>query len=185
MIFCSSSVQILALALLSILSNAGCSFSRYSSVELDVLPDGTFTDGTGSPPVTIVLLDEDPIYLAMNLEDERGLQNTELRSTYPRLKVLAGKLNARRFGGYSLGPDVFLLIEQSKPLWEPHVVRSMQTNMEGHSQVDGLKLGNYWLMAYRRTKQNEVFWLQSIEVNGDTKKVVLERSNALYFKSEP
>jgi hypothetical protein len=173
--------QILTLSLLLILSNAGCSFSPQSSLELDVLHDGTLIDGTASQRITFLLLNEDPIYLAMNLDDEKGL----LSSTYPRLKVLAGKLNARRFGGYSLGPDVFLLLDQSRPLWEPHVIRSMQTNLDGHSQVDGLKPGKYWLMAYRQTKTNEAFWLQAVMINVDTTKVVLERSNALYSKSEP
>jgi hypothetical protein len=173
------SAHILALVVLSILFNIECSYSRRPSLRLKVLPDKTSRDTTRIAPITFHLLDDDPLYIVMN---ERASGTEQLYREYPKLRVLAGKLNARRFGGYPLGPDVFLLIDQSRPLWEPHIIKSTLTDSEGKSQLDDLKPGNYWLMAYPQAEGKEVLWLQSVTIKEGVTEMVLERGNALYSK---
>ncbi len=130
--------------------------------------------------VALFLLDEDPIYLAMN-KVPTDQQATQVHQANPKLRVLAGKLNARRFGAYSLGPDVFVFLDQSRPLWESHVVRSVQSDRDGSSRVDNLKRGPYWLMGYKQGKETEAFWLQYVTITDGATEVVLERGNALYY----
>jgi hypothetical protein len=144
--------------------------------------DSASIDSSAHANATFYLLDDDPIYIVMNGGNEQTLQSADVYRKHPRLQVLAGKMNARRQGAYSLGPDVFLLVEQSRPLWEPHVIRSVQTDVLGHSRLDDLKPGSYWLMGYIQTEEQEAFWLQSITVKVGANEIVLERSNALYFR---
>ncbi|HEX6728985.1 MAG TPA: carboxypeptidase-like regulatory domain-containing protein, partial [Pyrinomonadaceae bacterium] len=137
---------------------------------------------TPRPAVTFHLLDVDPIYLVMNGGLESMPQGGEVYKEHPRLKTLAGKLNARRLGGYSLSLDVFLFLDQSRPLWESHVIRSGQTDATGNAVLDDLAKGTYWLVAYSRASGGEAFWLQQIDIKDGATEVELLRSNALYIK---
>lgn len=174
--------HILALVILSILFSAECSYSRRPSLRLRVLPDPTLSESTTFTHVTYHLLNDDPLYLVMNGEDEHTPRAEEVYRANPRLRVLAGKLNARRFGGYSLGPDVFLFMDQSQPLWQPHVIRSGQANVNGYTQLDDLKPGNCWLMVYSHAQGKQAFWLQYLTVKNGATEIVLEPVNALYFQ---
>lgn len=119
----------------------------------------------------------------MSGEHENTPQGSEVYRTHPRLKILAGKLNARRFGGYSLSADVLLFIDQSRPLWELHVLRSGQIGLTGDSSIDNLTPGSYWLLAYSQVPGSESFWVQQVDINLGTNEVELQRTNALYVNS--
>ena len=167
------SLQILAFVSLSILLSLQCSCSRRVSLRLRVDTDSTRHEG-----LTAHLLDTDPINLVMTGADEQSPQGQEVYRAHPKLKQLAALLNARRQAAYSPGPDVFLFLDQSRPLWEPHVIETLQPDAEGGAGIDGLRPGNYWLMA----RSEEAFWVQPVAVTEGDNVVVLDRSNALYFK---
>jgi hypothetical protein len=171
---------ILALVIASIFFDVACLSSRRPSLQIKLgqLASG---DTMHRPAVTFHLLDVDPIYLVMNDGLESTPQGGEVYKEYPRLKTLAGKLNARRFGGYSLSPDVFLFIDQSRPLWESHVIKSGQTDASGNAVLNDLAKGTYWFVAYSRASGEEAFWLQQIDIKLGATEVELLRSNALYF----
>nr|AIA14048.1 Unknown Function [uncultured bacterium] len=169
-------LQVFALVSLSILFSLQCSCSRGTSVILKV-----HTDSTREAGVTAHLLDIDPINLVATGADEQSPQGQEVYRAHPKLKQLAGLMNARRREAYSLGPDVFLFLHQSRPLWEPHVIGSLRTDAEGEARIDGLKPGNYWLMGYGEARGSESFWVRPVAVKEGYNVVVLERSNALYF----
>jgi hypothetical protein len=171
---------ILALVITSILFDVACFNSRHPSLEIRLrqLSSG---DATHHSAVTFHLLDVDPIHLVMNGELESTPQGGEVYKEHPKLKTLAGKLNARRFGGYSLSPDVFLFLDQSRPLWESHVLKSGQTDATGNAVLDDLPKGTYWLVAYSRASGEEAFWVQQIDIKEAATEVELLRSNALYL----
>ena len=167
-----SSLRILALVALSILFSLQCSCSRRISLRLRVQ-----TDSTRQAALTAHLLDIDPIELVLAGADDQSPQGREVYRAHPKLEQLAGLMNARRQAAYSLGPDVFLFLEQSRPLWEPHVVATLRTDAEGRAGIDGLSPGNYWLMGY----SEESFWVRPVAVREGDNVVILDRSNALYF----
>lgn len=151
--------RILALLVLSTLLNLQCSCSTRTSLRLKLRPPSQ---------VTVYLLDTDPI-------------DRELYSADAKLKEMASLMNARRREAYSLGPDVFLFLDQSKPVWEPHVVRSVETDGEGNARLDDLQPGSYWLMAYSRTQVRDALWLQQVTIKEGDNEAVLEPGNALYL----
>ena len=155
---------VLKLGIILLLFSSGCSNSARPSLRLTVRMESASIDSSARANATFYLLDEDPIYLVMNGGNEQTLQAADVYRKYPRLQVLAGKMNARRQAAYSLGPDVFVLVDQSRPLWEPHVIRSVQTDGAGQSRLDDLKPGSYWLMGYSQTPEQEAFWLLSVTV---------------------
>lgn len=131
---------------------------------------------------TFHLLDVDPINLVMTGGDEHTPWGEEVYNAHPNLRELASLLSARRQAAYSLGPDVFLFLEQSRPLWKAHVIRSVQTDMAGNARLVDLKPGSYWLMGYSEMHEAGAFWVQQVDIKDGANEVVLERSNALYFK---
>lgn len=173
---------IVALVISAVLINLECSPWRRPSLQLKSRSHSSSGDSMPLSKITFHLLDVDPIYLVMSGRDEDTPQGVEVHSAHPRLKVLAGKLNARRFGGYSLSSDVFLFMDQSRPFWKAHVIRSGQTDMAGNARLDDLKPGSYWLMGYSQVRQAEAFWVQQVDIKNGNNEVVLERNNALYFK---
>lgn len=173
---------IFALVITSLLFDVACFNSRRPSLQIRLrqLSSG---DATHRSTVAFHLLDVDPIHLVMNGELESTPQGGEVYKEHPKLKTLAGKLNARRFGGYSLSPDAFLFLDQSRPLWESHVIKSGQTDATGNAVLDDLAKGTYWLVAYSRASGEEAFWVQQIDIQEGATEVELLRSNALYFSS--
>jgi hypothetical protein len=99
-------------------------------------------------------------------------------------------MNARRREAYSLSPDIFLLVEQARPLWESHVIEKIQGKMqaEGHARVsfEDLTPGTYWLMAYEKMRDGddgrEAFWNLQVKVGRGETRVSLDEKNALYFR---
>lgn len=154
---------ILALVITSILPDVACFSSRRSSLQIKLRQQGS-GDATHRAAVTFHLLDVDPIYLVLNGGLDSTPQGAEVYKEHPRLKTLAGKLNARRFGGYSLSSDVFLFLDQSRPLWESHVIKSGQTDASGNAVLNDLAKGTYWLVAYSRVSGEEAFWAQQVDI---------------------
>ena len=147
------------LLVLSTLLNLQCSVSTQTSLRLEVRP---------SSAVTAYLLDIDPL--------DRELYNAD-----PELKELAALMQARRREAYSLGPDVFLFLDRSRPVWGPHVVRSVETDADGAARLDNLKPGDYWLMAFSREQVRDALWLRHVIIKEGRNEAVLERGNALYL----
>ena len=174
--------RLLALVIVSALFSLGCSSSRRSSLQLKSRSQSASGDSAPLAQATFHLLDVDPITLVMTGADEHTPWGGEVYRAHPNLRGLAGLMSARRQAAYSLGPDVFLFLEQSRPLWEAHVIRSVRTDMAGNARLDDLKPGSYWLMGYSETPEAGAFWVQQVDIKEGTHDVVLERSNALYFK---
>jgi hypothetical protein len=175
----------LTLAIVSVILNIECSSSRGTSLQIKSRPHVSSGDSTDlSLVITYHLLDVDPFHLVMSGEDENTPRGSEVYDAHPRLKILAGKLNARRFGGYSLSPEVFVFIEQARPLWELHVLRSGQTDSRGAASLDNLTPGSYWLLAYSQVRGGEAFWLQQVDIKDGTNEVELKRTNALYVGAD-
>lgn len=80
-----------------------------------------------------------------------------------------------------MGPDVFLFLDQAKPVWEPHVSRSVETDGEGKAMLDNLKPGIYWLLARSQTQDRNTLWLRQVTIKEGDNEVRLDRDNALYF----
>jgi hypothetical protein len=171
---------ILALGITSILFDVACLSSHRPSLQIK-LGQLASRNTMHRSAVTFHLLDVDPIYLVMNGGLESTPQGGEVYKEHPRLKTLAGKLNARRFGGYSLSSDVFIFIDQSRPLWESHVIKSGQTDATGNAVLNDLAKGAYWLVAYSRVSGEEAFWVQQIDIKDGATEIELLRSNALLF----
>lgn len=171
-----------ALPVISLSFILSCSNSNRGSLAVEaraVFPAG---DPRPIAQVTIHLLDADLIRLAMAEGDEHSPSHDKVHAENPRLKSLAGLMNGRRREAYSLGPDAFLLLEQSRPLWEPHVLRTAETDAEGRASFENLRPGQYWLMCYRWKGGGEAFWNHQVIVEKGTNRVALDEINALYFK---
>lgn len=135
---------------------------------------------------TLYLLDADPILLAMAEADGADPAQTRTHREHPRLRMMASLMNARRLAAYRLGPDIALVLEQSKPLWETHVVRTARTDGRGRAVFDDLAPGHYWLMCLSERDGGLAFWDPRVTVErGRTESVVLDRSNALTYGEEP
>lgn len=132
------------------------------------------------------VLDEDLIKLAMDTDDEATTAplREQVFAAHPRLGALAGLMNARRREAYSLGPDVFLLLEQSRPLWEPHVIARARGDEGGRAHFGNLAPGVYWLMAETKARDGsgEAFWNLRVAVGRGENRLKLDESNALYFR---
>ena len=91
-------------------------------------------------------------------------------------------MDARRRNAYSLGAEVIPFMEDSRPLWEPHVIRSIRTDAQGRALFQGLKPGDYWLMGRTETKEGAAFWNQRVSVGRGENRITLDQTNALYVK---
>lgn len=131
--------------------------------------------------VTLYLLDEDMMRLALVTGNEpTPLQERVFREN-PKLRNLAGLMNARRREAYSLGPEVSAFIEQSRPLWQPHVLQTALTDAYGRATFRNLKPGDYWLMGYTETGEGNgvAFWNLFVTVNRGEQSITLEPLNSL------
>lgn len=126
----------------------------------------------------LYLLDEDLIRLAM-AEDGGDPLRRAVHREHPRLRLLAGLLNGRRFSAYRLGPDVRVLLEQSRPLWEPHVVAAARADDAGRAHFDGLAPGVYWLMCLDERGGRVAFWNLWLPLERGAGGVTLDGRNAL------
>ncbi len=142
----------------------------------------------GPEPVTdadLYLLDEDMMRLALlkNGEQATPLQEKVFRE-HPDVPKLAGVMNARRREAYGLGPDIFLLVEQSRALWEPHIKRTARTDKEGRARFSNLEPGEYWLMAKAPAKNGgAAFWNLPVTIKGGEYELRLDALNALQCAS--
>ena len=130
---------------------------------------------------TLYLLDQDMFQLAMVKEGERSPAEEQVFRENPGLRNLAGLMNARRQSAYSLGPDVLSFVEQSRPLWQPHLLQTARTDTQGRARLDNLKPGGYWLVGLAETGAGGVaFWNLFIHVKGGEElRLTLEPRNAL------
>ena len=127
------------------------------------------------------LLDVDMISLVMNEGDERSALREKLDREHPNLKMVARVMDARRRSAYSLGAEAIAFMENSRPLWESHVVRSARTDAQGRAVFESLAPGDYWLMG-RMQGGGAAFWNQRIFVNRGENRITLDQNNTLYLE---
>jgi hypothetical protein len=128
----------------------------------------------------LYLLDQDMIRLALVNGGQPSLLQEKVFSENPKLRGLAGLMNARRREAYSLGPEVLDFMEQSRPLWQPHVIQSVETDAEGRATFYNLKPGDYWLMGRTGTPAGGVaFWNLFVSIKRGETSVTLDPLNSL------
>jgi hypothetical protein len=128
---------------------------------------------------TLYLLDDDLIRLAMAAPTAADPAREAVHREHPRLRMLAGLMHARRYSAYPLGPDVKLLLEQSRPLWEPHVLRAARADDQGRAAFDGLAPGVYWLMCVDERDGRLAFWNLWLTLGRGANEATLDTKNAL------
>lgn len=132
-----------------------------------------------SAGATLYLLDDDFIRLAMAAPGAGDPAREAVHREHPRLRMLAGLMHARRYSAYPLGPDVKLLLEQSRPLWEPHVLRTARADEQGRAAFDGLAPGVYWLMCLDERGGRLAFWNLWLTLARGANEATLDAKNAL------
>ena len=132
---------------------------------------------------TFHLLDADMIMLAMAKGNESSPVREKVYREHPNLGMVAQVMDARRRNAYSLGAEVMSFVEQSRPLWEPHVIQSTRTDAQGRAVFQSLKPGDYWLMGRTEAVGGAAFWNQRVSVSRGDNKITLDQTNALYMKS--
>jgi hypothetical protein len=129
---------------------------------------------------TLYLLNQDMMRLALKEEGERSPPEEKAFRENPELRRLAGLMNARRREAYSLGPEISAFVEKSKPLWQPHVIQTAQTDGQGRAHFYNLKPGDYWLMCLTGTGDDGVaFWNLSVTLKNGENTLRLDPLNAL------
>ena len=88
----------------------------------------------------------------------------------------------RRRAAYSLGAEIIPFMEDSRPLWAPHVLQSKRTDAQGRVVFESLKPGDYWLMGRTESADDAAFWNQRLSVNRGENRITLDQTNALYIK---
>lgn len=132
---------------------------------------------------TFYLLDADMIRLAMVEGNEGSSLRDQVYREHPTLGMVAKVLDARRRSAYSLGAEVISFMENSRPLWETHVVQSAPTDAHGHVYFQSLKPGDYWLMGRTETVGGgAAFWNHPVTIGRGENKVKLDQTNALYVR---
>ena len=129
---------------------------------------------------TLYLLDEDMMRLALVKGGEPTALQEKVFRENPRLRNLAGLMNARRREAYSLGPEVSDFMEQSRPLWQPHVLQSTEVSPEGRATFRNLSPGDYWLMGRAETSDGGLaFWNLPVTVKRGENSIRLDPLNSL------
>lgn len=132
---------------------------------------------------TFYLLDADLIRLSMVEGNENSSVRDQVYREHPTLGMVAKVMDARRRSAYSLGAEVIPFMENSRPLWESHVVQSAHTDARGHATFKSLKPGDYWLMGRTETVGGgAAFWNQPITIGREEHHVKLDQTNALYVR---
>jgi hypothetical protein len=149
-------------------------------IETKVSPDASAPQAAIKS--TFYLLDTDMMTLAAAGDKNGDLREKVFREN-PQLENLAGIMNARRRAAYSLGPDVVPFIEQSRPLWEPHVIQSVEADSTGGARFQDLKPGDYWLMGRRDWSDGVDFWNMRVTVKRGENRLMLDKTNALQCSS--
>ena len=164
-----------AAAAAAALAAASCSsFRQAASVRVEAR-----TERGPSAGATLYLLDEDLIRLAMAEPDAGDDAQSAVHREHPRLRLLAGLMNGRRFSAYPLGPDVRLLLEQSRPIWEPHVLRAARADERGRAAFEHLAPGDYWLMCVDERDGRVAFWNVKLSLARGANVITLDAKNAL------
>lgn len=133
---------------------------------------------------TFYLLDVDMISLAMIEGGESSPVREKLYREHPNLGMVARVLDARRRSAYSLGAEALSFMENSRPLWESHVVQSAQTDVQGRAVFKSLKPGDYWLMGRTQGASGAAFWNQPISLSRGENQITLDQTSALFMKSD-
>lgn len=137
-----------------------------------------------TPSATIYLLDSDVIGLALVKEGGPDPLQEKVFRDNPKLRNLAGLMNARRHAAYPLSPDVVPFVEQSRPLWQPHVVQTALTDAAGRARFSNLAPGDYWLMCLTETRTGGVvFWNLFVRIHGGQNSIGLDPTNSLQCSS--
>ena len=132
---------------------------------------------------TFYLLDADMIRLAMVEGNESSPLRDKVYREHPTLEMVARVMDARRRSAYSLGAEVISFMDNSRPLWEPHVVQSAQTDTQGRAIFESLRPGDYWLMGRTQTAiEGAAFWNQPVAISSGENSVKLDQTNALYVR---
>ncbi|HKS28899.1 MAG TPA: hypothetical protein VJS44_13825 [Pyrinomonadaceae bacterium] len=139
-------------------------------------PNGERTLAQGA---TVYLLDADMMRLALIKEGEITPLQEKVARENPRFRSLAGLMNGRRREAYSLGPEVKDFMEQSRPLWEPHVIQERKLDEEGRATFTDLKPGDYWLMGRADSRGGVAFWNLFVRVERGETSVTLDAANSL------
>ncbi|HYO91876.1 MAG TPA: hypothetical protein VEQ40_09575, partial [Pyrinomonadaceae bacterium] len=172
----------IAFALLLLIALAWVGTRRLTHGVLLVSAHVSYPDNERAPAqrATLYLLDEDMMKLALVKEGEPNPLQEKVFRENPGLRSLAGLMNARRREAYSLGPEVASFMEQSRPLWQSHVIQAVATNTEGRVTFTDLKPGDYWLMGRVEMRGGGVaFWNLFVQVKRGETSVALEPANAL------
>lgn len=172
-----------AFALLILIALAWVGARRLTHGVLLVSARISDADGRRAPAgsATLYLLDEDMMKLSLVKEGETSPLQEKVFRENPRLRNLAGIMNARRREAYGLGPEVVTFMEQSRPLWQPHVLQSRETDTEGRATFTDLEPGGYWLMgrASLRGGGGVAFWNLFVPIERGETSLTLEPANAL------
>lgn len=133
---------------------------------------------------TFYLLDADMIMLSLIEGNERSPLRDKVYREHPNLGMVAMVMDARRRSAYSLGAEAIPFMENSRPLWEPHVIQSAQTDERGRAVFKSLRPGDYWLLGRIEKRDGAAFWNQRISVFRGDNRITLDQNNALYIKSD-
>ena len=157
---------------------------RRGTLRVEAIVSDRSGNRRSASPATLYLLDRDMMKLALVKAGEESALQQRVFAEHTGLRNLAAVLNARRREAYSLGPDVTLFVEQTEPLWQPHVIQTIQMDASGHATLGGIEPGEYWLMCRAETEDKGVaFWNLPLTVNRGENKIRLEPFNSLQCSS--
>jgi len=144
-----------------------------------ISPSGELRAAAGA---TLYLLDADMILLGMVKGNESSPLRERVYREHPNLGMVALVMDARRRAAYSLGAEIIPFMEDSRPLWEPHVLQVARTDAQGRAVFEHLKPGDYWLMGRTESVDGAAFWNQRLVVNRGENRITLDQNNALFMK---
>jgi hypothetical protein len=173
-----------ALAILLLVGSGWLIIPRLTRGSLVVDARIAYKPGESRPLLneTFYLLDADMILLSMVEGNEAGPLREKVYREHPNLGMVARVMDARRRNAYSLGAEVIQFMEDSRPLWETHVVQSARTDGQGRIVFKNLKPGDYWLMGRTKTNEGAAFWNQRVSIDRGRNEIMLDQDNALYAK---
>lgn len=172
----------IAFALLLLTALAWVGVRRFTRGVLLVSARVHYPDNERAPAsgAVLYLLDEDMMKLALVKEGEMPPAQEKVFRENPTLRNLAGLMNARRREAYSLGPEVASFMEQSRPLWQPHVLQTRETDRDGRATFTNLTPGDYWVMGRVETRGGGIaFWNLPVQVKRGQTSIELDTVNAL------